>query len=71
MSFTKPVGEKPPDPNGEGGKTGAQDAPPAPNQDEHGHGGPPGDDGAQATVTAAAGIEKTQGAASAVDFLCE
>ena len=40
MTHTKPVGEKPPDPNGRGGKTGAQDAPPAPNQEDHGHGGP-------------------------------
>ena len=35
MTPTKPVGEKPPDPNGRGGKTGAQDAPPAPNQEDH------------------------------------
>ena len=65
MSPTKSVGEKPPNPNGRGGKTGAQVAPPAPNQDVRGHGGPPGDDGAPAADTAAAGIGKTQGAASA------
>ena len=63
MSATEPVGEKPPDPNGRGGNTGAQVASPAPNQDVRGHGGPPGDDGAPAAYTAAAGIEKTQGAA--------
>ena len=51
MLPTKPVGEKPPYPNGGGGKTGAQDAPPAPNQDERGHEGPPGDDGAPAANT--------------------
>ena len=55
MSPTKPVGEKPPDPNGRGGNTGAQVVPPAPNQDVRGHGGPPGDDGAPVADT---GIEE-------------
>ena len=50
MSPTKPVGEKPPDPKEGGGKTGAQDAPPAPNQEDHGHGEPHGDEGAPAAV---------------------
>ena len=36
MLPTKPVGEKPPDPNGRGGNTGAQFASPAPNQDVRG-----------------------------------
>ena len=60
MSPKKPVGEKPPDPNGRGGNTGAQVASPAPNQDVRGPGGPPGDDGAPAADTAAAGLEKTK-----------
>ena len=60
MPPTKPVGEKPPDPNGGGGNTGAQEAPPAPS-----HGGPHGDEGAPAAVTATASTEKIQGAASA------
>ena len=65
MPPTKPVGEKPPDPNGGGGRTGAQEAPPAPNQEDHRHGGPHGDEGAPAAVTATARTGKTQGAASA------
>ena len=55
MSPTKPVGEKPPNPNGRGGNTGAQVVSSAPNQD----GGPPEDDGAPAADTAAAGLKKT------------
>ena len=58
MSPTKPVGEKPPNPNGSVGNTGAQVVSPAPNQDVRGPGRPPGDDGAPAANTAAAGLEK-------------
>ena len=65
MSPTKPVGEKPPDPNGRGGNTGAQVVFPAPNQDVRVPGGPPGDDGAPAVGNTAVGLEKTQGAKSA------
>ena len=41
MPPTKPVGEKPPNPNGGGGKTGAQYARPASCQDKRGRGGRP------------------------------
>merc|ERR1712086_1065410 len=51
MPPAEPVSEKPPDPNG---------GPPAPS-----HGGPHGDEGAPAAVTATASTEKTKGAASA------
>ena len=64
MSPTKPVGEKPPNPNGRRGNTDAQVVSPAPNQDVRGPGGTPGDDGAPATGTAATELGKTQGAAS-------
>ena len=47
MAPMKPVGEKPTDPNGRGGNTGAQVVSPAPNQDVLGPGGPPGDEGAK------------------------
>ena len=43
MLPTKPVGEKPPDPNGEGGNTGAHVVSPAPNQEELGPGRPTGE----------------------------
>ena len=61
MPPTKPVGEKPPDPNGGGGRTGAQEAPPAHNQEDHRHGGPHRDEGAPAAVTATASTGKKQG----------
>ena len=46
-------------PNKRVGNTGAQVVCPTPNQDARDPKGPPGDDGAPAADTAAAGLEKT------------
>ena len=64
MSPSKPVGEKPPDPNEGGGNTGAHDLSPAPNQDVRGPGGPPGDNGAPA-----AGLENPRFSVSSSFFI--
>ena len=60
----KPEGEKPPDPNGECGNTGAHAGSPAPNQEVRAHGGQPRDNGEPETGSAAAGLGN-KGAASA------
>ena len=59
---TKQLGDNPPDPNGGGGNTGAHVVPQAQNQDVRGPEGPPGDDGAPAASTAAAGLGNSSNA---------